>query len=112
MPGSFVAFENAIVLVREPSLTRQAPGKNGERVEQTRQRVGFQHRPRELKLVLLREHERAQKMAAVGRDVAFGKALQEDLGAPRLLIEQRRCGGEQQDMALARSRAHGFFGLR
>ena len=66
----------------------------------------------DLELVLLRERQGAQQMAAVDRNVALGKALQEDLRAPRLLIEERRRGGEQQDVAIARLRAHGFFGLR
>ena len=51
-------------------------------------------------------------MAAVDRNEALGKALQKDLRARGILIEERCRGGEQQEVAVARLRAHRLLGLR
>ncbi len=51
-------------------------------------------------------------MVGADRNVALGKALQKDLRARGVLIEERRRGGKQQDVAIARLRAHGLLGLR
>src|SRR5215471_2433197 len=50
-------------------------------------------------------------MAAGNCDVALREALEKDLGTRRLPIEKRRGGSEQQNMAVARLRAHSLLGL-
>ena len=77
-----------------------------------REPIGFQHRTRQSELVLLRERQGAQQVAGADRNVALGKALQKDLRARGMLIEERCRGGEQQDVAIARLRAHRLLGLR
>ena len=59
-PASFVPFENPVVLLREPCPTPKASGKNAQGVESIREPIGFQHRTRQSKLVLLCERQGAQ----------------------------------------------------
>ncbi len=60
----------------------------------------------------MRERQGAQQVAGADRNVALGKALQKDLRARGILIEERCRGGEQQEVAIARLRAHRLLGLR
>jgi hypothetical protein len=73
--------------------------------------MGFQHRTRQSELVLLRERQGAQQVAGADRNVALGKTLQKDLRARGILIEERCRGSEQQEVAIARLRAHRLLGL-
>ena len=59
----------------------------------------------------MRERQGAQQVAGADRNVALGKALQKDLRTRGLLIEERCRGSEQQEVAIARLRAHRFLGL-
>jgi len=45
------------------------------------------------------------------RNVALGEPLEKDLRSLGILIQERGCGGEQQDHTIARLRAHCLFGL-
>ena len=74
--------------------------------------MGFQHGTRQSKLVLFREHQGAQQVVGLYRNVTLGEPLQENLRPLGILIKERRGRGEQQDEAIARLRAHGLFGLR
>ena len=67
--------------------------------------MGFQHRTRQSDLALLGKRQGAQQVAGVDRNEALGKALQKDLRARGILIEERCRGGEQQEVAIARLRA-------
>jgi hypothetical protein len=60
----------------------------------------------------LRERQGAQQVAGADRNVALGKALQKDLRARGILIEERCRGSEQQEVAIAWLRAHRLLGLR
>ena len=51
-------------------------------------------------------------MAGIDRNVALAEALQKALCAGRILIQQRCCGGEQQDLPIAGLRAHRLLGQR
>src|SRR5271166_4441280 len=110
--ASPVALENAVVLMGDPCPPRKASGKKVQSAEPIRKPMGFQHRTRQSELVLLRERQGAQQVAGVDRNVALGKALQKDLGARGILIEERCRGSEQQEVAIARLRAHRLLGLR
>ena len=110
--ASPVALENAVVLTGDPCPPRKAAGKNVQGAEPIRKPMGFQHRTRQSELVLLRERQGAQQVAGADRNVALGKALQKDLRARGILIEERCRGSEQQEVAIARLRAHRLLGLR
>jgi hypothetical protein len=72
--------------------------------------VGFQQRTRRQEPVLLRERQGTQQVAGIDRNVALAEALHKNLCAGRILIQQRCCSGEQQDMPIAGLRAHRLFG--
>jgi hypothetical protein len=88
------------------------PGKMCKAPNQSVSPWGFQHRTRQSELALLRERHGAQQVAGVDSNVALGKALEEDLRACGILIEERCRGSEQQEVAIARLRAHRLLGLR
>ena len=67
---------------------------------------------RQFALVLLRECQSAQQVITAAGDITLGKALQKDLRAPRILIEERCCGGQQQNAAIARPCAYRHLSLR
>ena len=81
-------------------------------IEPIREPVGFQHRTRRNRAC---SPARAPAHSAGGRyrsQRSAWEALQKDLRARRILIQQRCCGGEQQDVPIAGLRAHRLLGLR
>ena len=60
----------------------------------------------------LRERQRVQQMVTAYGDVTLGEPLQKNLRPVGFLVEYGSRGGEQQDVAIARLRTHGLFGLR
>ncbi|WP_291704834.1 hypothetical protein, partial [Bradyrhizobium sp.] len=70
----------------------------------------LQQRLRRRQPFLVRQRQGIQQMAGVDLDESLAKALQKDLRAGGILVEQRGGGGEQQDMPVARLRAHRLFG--
>ena len=63
-------------------------------------------------LALLRQRQRVQQVMGHGGDVALGKALQEHQRPLRMLVEQRRSGGEIKGIAVAGIGAQRLFRQR
>jgi len=72
--------------------------------------VFVQDRSRRSELVFLPKRQGVQHVPGGDRDEAFGKALEEYLRAPRICLEEGGHGGEQQNVPVARLRAHRLFG--
>ncbi|MCP3460708.1 hypothetical protein [Bradyrhizobium sp. CCGUVB23] len=111
-PDGLAGLEDPSVVTVEPSPTLKASGKNVRNVEPIREPVGFKQRTRRQEPVLLRKCQGVQQVAGTDRNVALAEAFQKDLCAGRILVQQRRRGGEQQDIPIARLCAHGLLSQR
>src|SRR5262245_21994500 len=108
--ASVVAFENPIVVTKEPCPPGPAPRKILQSVESIGELMGFQHRARQPKLALFREHQGTEQVVSADRNIAFGEPLQENLRSLGIPIEERSGRGEQQEEAVAWLRSHRLFG--
>ena len=81
-------------------------------VESIGEPVGFQHGTRRFEPVTLCERQGVQQMVATYGDVTLGETLEKNLRSAGFLIQNGGRGREQQDVAIARLRAHRLFGLR
>jgi hypothetical protein len=72
--------------------------------------MSLEQRTRGKEPVLLRERKGIQQMPSINRDVAFAETLEKDLCTGRILVEQSRSSGEQQDLSVAWVRAHRLLG--
>ena len=104
--GRPVALEDPRVTAGKPCPSLEAAGKNAQSVETIREPMSFERRARRKEAVLLRERKSIQQVPSINRDVAFAEALEKDLCTRRILIQQSRCSGEQQDISVAWMRAH------
>ena len=107
-----IAFENPVVLSKEPRPPRPTARKILQGVESIGELLGLKQRARQPKLALFRERQRTQQVVIANRNIAFREPLQENLRSLGILIEERSGGGEQQDKAVAWLRSHRLFGLR
>src|SRR5262249_53822620 len=109
--GSLVAPEDAVVSTKEPRPPRPAARKDLQGVEPVSKPICFQHGSRRCKVVPFLEHQGTQEVVRRYRNETLGEPFQENLCSLGILIEQGSGGGEQQDEAVARMRAHRLFGL-
>jgi hypothetical protein len=64
--------------------------------------MALEDRARHRKLVLLLHRQSTEQVMGAGRDIALGVALQKHQGPLGIAVEQRRGGGEAQDVGVTR----------
>jgi len=74
--------------------------------------MALEDRARHRKLVLLLHRQSTEQVMGAGRDIALGVALQKHQGPLGIAVEQRRGGGEAQDVGVTRPLQQRLFGER
>jgi hypothetical protein len=96
--------------LQKPFLPAQSGREDAHEHKSIGQVMGGQHRARQAELVLLRQRQGMEEMEAAFRNVALREPLEKNLGSNRVLSNQGRGSGKQEDRAITRMRLHRTLG--